>query len=88
MRYAGPEQMELKDYNPKDVFDFLIQELRRVGNAMAPGLESDFLTLKKHQVAPTRVVEDMIVYADGTNWNPGAGIGVYQYRGGAWVKLG
>jgi hypothetical protein len=27
----------------------------------------------------------MIVYADGTNWDPGSGAGTYQYVGGAWV---
>jgi hypothetical protein len=29
----------------------------------------------------------MTVNADGTNWDPGAGAGLYQYLGAAWVKL-
>ena len=28
-----------------------------------------------------------IRYADGTNWNPGSGAGIYAYVGGAWTKL-
>lgn len=39
--------------------------------------------------APAIASAGMIVYADGTTWNPGAGEGVYRYSlGGAWVHLG
>src|SRR3990167_3465543 len=44
--------------------------------------------LEKSNVVPVKLEEGMIRYADGTNWNPGSGIGLYQYRGSAWVKLG
>lgn len=37
---------------------------------------------------PTKLVEGMVVLADGTNWNPGSGAGVYAYYGSAWNKLG
>lgn len=47
----------------------------------------DALFVTTH-VAPTKVWENMIRTADGTNWNPGGGAGVYQYRGGTWNKLG
>jgi hypothetical protein len=30
----------------------------------------------------------VIAYADGTNWNPGSGEGIYAYYGGSWKKLG
>jgi hypothetical protein len=36
---------------------------------------------------PERPREGMVVYADGTNWDPGAGKGAYEYRGAAWFKL-
>jgi hypothetical protein len=36
---------------------------------------------------PTDKANGMIVYADGTSWNPGSGAGFYGYEGGAWVKL-
>lgn len=36
---------------------------------------------------PLRVRDGMLVYADGTNWDPGAGGGLYFRHGGAWVKL-
>jgi hypothetical protein len=37
---------------------------------------------------PSRPRNGMTVYADGTNWNPGAGEGVYTYYAAAWHKLG
>ena len=38
-------------------------------------------------VAPDKPRDGMIRYADGTNWNPGSGEGIYAYYGGAWNKL-
>lgn len=38
--------------------------------------------------APAKLREGMIVGADGTNWNPGSGKGVYVYYTGAWHFLG
>lgn len=36
---------------------------------------------------PVRPRECAVAFADGTDWDPGAGMGLYQYQGGAWVKL-
>ena len=36
---------------------------------------------------PVRPREGMVVFADGTDWDPGSGIGVYAYHGAAWNKL-
>lgn len=36
---------------------------------------------------PDKLREGLLAFADGTNWNPGAGAGLYEYRGGAWRKL-
>lgn len=46
----------------------------------------DYLALRTLYQQPNRVFEGMIVKADGTTWNPGAGAGVYVYVSG-WVKL-
>lgn len=37
--------------------------------------------------APSKPRDGMLVYADGVNWNPGAGAGIYARQAGAWVKL-
>lgn len=38
--------------------------------------------------APLKPRDGITVLADGTDWNPGAGQGVYTYYNGAWHKLG
>lgn len=38
--------------------------------------------------SPKKLKTGMTVLADGTDWNPGSGQGVYTYYGGAWHKLG
>lgn len=42
---------------------------------------------EKLTAAPVDVEEGWVAFADGTNWNPGAGAGLYEYNGGVWVKL-
>lgn len=65
---------------------FLQSEIERLNDA----LESPFThqLLEKLNVAPDRVRDGMVAYADGTNWNPGSGEGVYVYYASAWHKLG
>ena len=49
--------------------------------------ETVALDLRPVHREPIRPREGMIVYADGTDWNPGLGKGCYEYRGAAWFKL-
>lgn len=49
--------------------------------------ETTALELRPVHRAPDKPREGMIVFADGTDWNPGGGKGAYQYLSGAWVKL-
>ena len=42
----------------------------------------------KTYVAPTKPRDGDVAYADGTYWNPGAGAGMYQYNGTAWMVIG
>lgn len=44
--------------------------------------------LDELHVAPTKPRTGVIVLADGTDWNPGSGQGVYCYYNGTWNKLG
>lgn len=48
----------------------------------------DSVTLRVLHVEPARVTEGMVVLADGTDWDPGSGAGLYIRREGAWVHLG
>lgn len=46
-----------------------------------------FVMLDETYVAPTKPRAGMVVFADGTKWNPGSGRGVYVYKT-SWVFLG
>ena len=38
--------------------------------------------------APDKPRDGMLVYADGTNWDPGSGEGFYAYYNSTWNLLG
>ena len=63
--------------------EWVARELARVREALETATDVEFLT-----AVPAKPREGMRVGADGTNWNPGAGKGVYVYYSGAWNKLG
>lgn len=72
----------------KELARFLQSEIERITD----GLESPFThqLLEKLNVEPSRKPgnQALICYADGTNWNPGSGEGIYAFYGGAWHLLG
>lgn len=71
--------------NVNDLVRFLedeLQNLRFAINALEAG------HLDKTNVAPTKPAEGDIRFADGTNWNPGLGKGIYYYNGTAWTRIG
>lgn len=47
----------------------------------------DNVTYNILYTAPLGPVDGMVVFADGTTWNPGSGRGLYEYRTASWVKL-
>jgi hypothetical protein len=70
--------------DPAQLADAIRRELAAVALQLA---NSDMVILTTLYAAPKRIIEGMIVKADGTTWNPGGGAGVYCRTGGAWVKL-
>ena len=64
---------------------YVSKELEQISIAFAQTLQ---FPLEELHNAPTKPRTGMIVLADGTNWNPGSGRGVYAYYGGAWNFLG
>lgn len=72
--------------DPKDLPQFLDQELRNISQAQsAPVLVLSLATSHKE---PAKLADGYVVLADGTDWNPGSGAGVYCYRAGAWRFFG
>jgi hypothetical protein len=67
-----------KDYDP----EYLYRELLRIVDAINQ--------IHDHEIfhnEPDKLYDGMIRYADGTDWNPGSGEGLYERNNGAWVKL-
>jgi hypothetical protein len=70
--------------NVSDLRKWVEEEFRRVSQSTAVIDGVQFVVLK---VPPAHITEGMLVFADGTVWNPGGGRGLYQRTGSAWVKL-
>ena len=62
------------------------EQLRYLETALNEPIDS--LRLKTLHAEPSRPRDGVIVFADGTDWDPGSGEGYYGYYGSAWVKLG
>lgn len=45
-----------------------------------------FTILEQEPEAAT-IFDGMVVYADGTSWDPGSGEGLYERNNGSWQKL-
>ncbi len=69
----------------KDLADWAIDEFREVEKGFQ---DLDQIRLIKTHVEPSKKRDGDIVYADGSDWDPGAGEGIYQYYGGTWNKMG
>lgn len=63
----------------------MMRELERVERAFDV---SDLIQMKQWHTEPPKRKEGMLLLADGTDWDPGSGQGVYAYYAGAWHKLG
>lgn len=64
---------------------YIYDELMRVSAAITSLAEGH---LDQVHIAPTKPRNGDIRLADGTNWNPGLGQGVYCYYNSTWNKLG
>tara|TARA_R100000656_G_scaffold61647_1_gene47621 strand:- start:89 stop:373 length:285 start_codon:yes stop_codon:yes gene_type:complete len=65
---------------------YVSTELKRLGDILFN--QATFRLERTHE-APTRPRGGDIRYADGSNWNPGSGEGIYFFKESttAWVKL-
>ena len=73
--------------SPEQLPDYLFNELNKVGDII---FNLDTLRLEQTNVEPSKARDGDIRYADGTNWNPGSGRGIYVYiddASPAWEKL-
>lgn len=80
-------------YNPQvppqtldDLIVFVHDELLRIAQSYNNMVDGLYEIMYK---PPVRVKPGMVVYADGTSWNPGAGEGLYRRSlSNTWVFIG
>jgi hypothetical protein len=68
----------------ENLSDYLFHELNRLSDVL---FNLDVMRLEQTNVAPNKPRDGDMRYADGTNWNPGSGAGIYAYIGTSWTKL-
>ena len=74
---SNPEILRLAEY--------LFRQLLELAK-LSEGVER--VSLVKLNVEPEKKEDGQVEYADGTNWNPGSGAGVYFWNGTTWKFLG
>ncbi len=84
MKYQAPATAPA---NPREFQVWLLEELRHIADS-ASEPEADTVVLKQWNAVPDKLYDGLVVYADGTNWNPGSGEGYYGYYAAAWHFLG
>lgn len=70
----------------EDLTQWVWENLKRAEEEFNAGREAHYLQ-ELHE-EPKKLILGMTVLADGTDWDPGSGAGVYTYYGSAWHKLG
>ena len=76
MSYEAPENITLPDE-----WLWLMEEFRKLANVLR-AVDGTRLTLIELHQAPTKPRDGEIYFADGTDWDPGSGRGLYYYDGG------
>ena len=72
----------IPDDSPPGLKSYLADQLRQIAIELQRALSVPVLGAE-----PARYFDGMIVYADGSSWDPGSGEGFYGRENGAWVKL-
>lgn len=72
--------------NAASLAAFLRQEFEKIAQALAT--PDDYLSLVTLHAAPAKYRDGTIIKADGSDFNPGSGAGVYCYYAGSWHFLG
>ena len=79
-----PPQSLSREPEDRELVRWIKQEFDKISKAVS-SLEYQFPPMTE---APERYSIGFVAYADGVNWNPGAGEGLYVYKSTGWSLLG
>ena len=87
MSYSPSNPIRVDTEEGKRIIRWVEQELQAISRE---GVEQvDSVWLRVLYAAPEKPRAGMLVYADGTTWNPGSGEGLYRYTlAAAWDFVG
>jgi hypothetical protein len=85
MAYQPLAAPAINDPIAQELLRYISRELQRVADAMQES--EQFVPFTVLHVEPKKLKEGMLVFADGTNWDPGSGRGLYLYNDGAWGQV-
>lgn len=72
--------------SPPGLRAWLAAQMRRIAETLtAPRVRA--VQFDELHAEPDKYADGLVVLADGSDWNPGSGAGMYARISGAWVKL-
>ena len=78
---------ELPKTSVDDLARAVTDELRSISESLITP-QFDTINLVEKNVSLDKQRDGDVVNADGTNFNPGSGKGIYYYNGSSYIKLG
>jgi hypothetical protein len=78
--YVGPVP-RVSNPETQQVLDIIWERLQRLES------ELSFFSIEESFVEPDNPIDGMVVFADGTSWNPGSGRGLYRFDGSSWESV-
>lgn len=78
---------ELPETSVEDLARAVTEELKRIAESLT-NPEFDTISLVEKNVSLDKPRDGVVVNADGTNFDPGGGKGIYYFNGSSYIKLG
>ena len=78
LQYEPKGPPNVSDSELQSVVQWLFEELQQIANLSR---SQEDLQFDPTNIAPTKPTVSEVRWADGTNWNPGGGAGLYEYTG-------
>ena len=85
MSYTPTKAPAINDPMAQEIFKYITRELERIASAFED--QTDLVSFVVQHRAPTKLREGQFAFADGVDWNPGSGRGLYLYNDGAWEQV-
>lgn len=82
MAYIPGKPPVINDPVAREILSYITRELDRVGDSMEEA--ETFVHFSVLHRVPAKLSDGILAFADGSDWDPGSGRGLYLYNAGAW----